>query len=206
MSLSKDQRLGSCSCEWNYCIKIPLGDKMHFIHSSSVFNDEDNGVCLQGLWLLHVLIFCFQNLCWVSHIFLGLKKQLWYSLYLLKIDQCELPRWNICTVALASCKGILSHIWLLHLWEAPAHTSCNLSRSWKALSFMKWGCASVREATAVVSLFLLSSGFTWEHLSLIRDGAVESYILWEQEPEAVFWGTVIYNRHPFCLLLQTILV
>lgn len=28
------------------CIKIHLGDIMHFIHSSSVFDDGDNGVSL----------------------------------------------------------------------------------------------------------------------------------------------------------------
>lgn len=44
MSLSKGQRLGSCSCGWSNCIKIPLGDKMHFIHSSSICDDGDNGV------------------------------------------------------------------------------------------------------------------------------------------------------------------
>lgn len=74
VSLCKCQRLTSCSCEWSYCIKISLGDKMHFIHSTSVFDDRDSGVSLEELWCLHVLIFHFQHFYWVSCIFLGLKK------------------------------------------------------------------------------------------------------------------------------------
>lgn len=122
------------------------------------------------------------NIFTECHIYSLAWKKLWCCLHLFKTDQYELPRWNISVVALASCKGILSHIWLVHLWEAPAHTSCNLSRSWKALSFMKWGCATVREATAAAALCYCCGGiYLGASVTHKRDAAAESSLLWEQE-------------------------
>ena len=169
MSLSKCQRLASCCCEWSYCLKTSLGDTMHFIHFSSIFDDRDIGrIMIPPCSDLPLSTLLLNVICipW-------LEKDLWHSLCLLKIDQSELPGWNISIVAIASHKGILSRICLLYLWETSVHTSCNLTRSWKALSFMKWGSGTVREATAAVSLFLLCSGFTGVLLSLTRGMLVQ---------------------------------